>query len=170
MAASNVFPCLKLQETGKEGRFSQAQEGFLDDFGVEQLFSCSLLDGPAGLKHIATVGQFEGFPDLLLDEENRLSGLFQFSHGFQHLIHQFWHQTKRRFIEHQEFWTGHQSSSNGQHLLLTPAEGPALLEASLGQTRKEVIDFLQIPFHLFSIIEDVGAQFQIFLNRKRSKD
>ena len=51
----------------------QSQEGFLDDFGVEEFLSGSLLDGPAGLKHIASVRYFKGLAHILLNEENGLS-------------------------------------------------------------------------------------------------
>ena len=37
----------------------QPQKGFLDDFGIEELFAGSLVDGSSGLKDIAAVGQFE---------------------------------------------------------------------------------------------------------------
>jgi hypothetical protein len=36
--------------------YSQSQEGFFDDFGVEKFLARSLMDGSSGLKDITTVG------------------------------------------------------------------------------------------------------------------
>jgi len=35
--------------------FLQTQKGFLDDFGFEEFFTGSLVDGPSGLKDIAPI-------------------------------------------------------------------------------------------------------------------
>src|SRR5512139_873468 len=122
----------------------QPQEGLLDDLRSEESLSCPFLNGAPGLKDIGAVGQFQGLPDVLFDEEDGFPCLLQLGHGLEHLVDELWHEAQRGFVEHEEFWPGHQTPSNGEHLLFTPAEGSSELKPPFLQAGKELIDLFEV--------------------------
>jgi hypothetical protein len=54
--------------------------------------------------------------------------------------------------------------------LFPTAEGSPLLETSLSQSGEELINILQVLLDRFIILENIGSQFQIFMNREGPED
>ncbi len=106
-------------------------------FIFDEFFSRTFQDDPAVFDCIPPPGKLETPLDILFDEKNRPSfGIDRFD-GFEDHLHHYGSQPQGRFIHHQQFGLAHQRPPNGQHLLLSPAQGSGDLLLPFPEDRKK---------------------------------
>jgi hypothetical protein len=94
-------------------------------------------DHPAALQDVATVGDAQGHASILLDQKNGCALGVDVFDDLENFSHDQRCKAKGGFIEKQEFWTGHQSAADGEHLLLAAGKGAAALVFSFIENGKE---------------------------------
>src|SRR6266571_32811 len=90
----------------------------------------------------------------------------------EQVIYDIWCQSQREFIYHQQGRSGHQSSRNRTHLLLTSREGACQLPAAFAQLWQKRVDTFQVSSNCVCRPRSMGirAQPQIFLDRQPPKE
>ena len=107
----------------------------------------------------------QGLAGILLHEQDGALFTLKIHNGAKNFLHQHWSQTERRLIQHKQLRAGHQSPTNGQHLLFTTAERGAKLLAAVTQDGELVEDDLHIVPYLGPVRTSIGAHFEILLHR-----
>src|SRR5262249_53674461 len=59
-------------------------------------------------------------------------------------LDEYWSQTHRRLVEHQQLRARHESASNCAHLLLAARERPRLLRLALSEAREQGVDAIHV--------------------------
>src|SRR5919198_4916224 len=86
----------------------------------EQARGVVLEDDPAGLDHVAAVGQAQGLGRVLLHQQDGGALLVDLPDGVEDALDHDRGQPHRRLVEQQQLRLGHQRAADRQHLLLTP--------------------------------------------------
>lgn len=116
------------------------------------------------------MGQVEGMLDVLLDQEDRDPPDVNRLNGIKNATNQRGGEPQRGFIEHQEFWIGHERPSDRTHLLFSSGEGPGKLISSLCEIGEEGESVLQVQGLFRSSGLVVGSQFQVFQDGHKWKE
>src|SRR5271163_1204960 len=97
-------------------------------------------------QHRVTIGDAQQRADVLVDDEDRFAARFQSCEASPDLGADQRGESFRGFVEDQQLRIGHQRAPDRQHLLFAARELVAEMRSSLGETRKQRIDFRQRPF------------------------
>src|SRR5213080_43579 len=97
---------------------SNSEVGLANGWVLAQVRSLAAHRDPSVLQHVAAVGDLEGEHDVLLDQQHGRAVLIDRLYDFHHPIHHLWGEAQRWLVDHQQFRPGHQSATDGDHLLL----------------------------------------------------
>src|SRR5208283_3359390 len=99
---------------------------------------------------------------VLLDQDDARPSLMNVSNYRADLTDHHGGKPKGRLIEEKQLRAPHQGAGNGEHLLLSTAQGPRLLLLSFFEDR-EMSEYLpQVRVGLFLVFPQVGANFEVF--------
>src|SRR2546427_705954 len=108
-------------------------------------------DDLALLEHEGVVGDLEGLPRVLLDQEDGRPALVDRPDDPEELLDQKGCQPEGRLVEQQELRPAHQRPAHREHRLLATRHRGRLLPPALGEPREE-------PVHVLATRGDVGRR------------
>ena len=97
----------------------------------------SLQDDPAGLQHIAFMGDLQGEIGVLLDHEDRDALAVDRGDQFEHAIDEERRQAHGRLVHAEQARAAHQRARHRDHLLLAARQRAGALIEPLGDARKQ---------------------------------
>src|SRR6266404_1939332 len=124
---------------------SQSQIGNLQPLVLEQLLAWSLHDDPSVFEHISTICDLQDMVHALLDNQDGVLLVAQVPNRLEQETDIDRRQALSGFVEQQHPWFGHQSTADGEHLLLAPAERAGNLGTTFGEYGQKGIDLLDGP-------------------------
>src|SRR5215472_3368060 len=112
-------------------RLAQTEVELADVIVSPEFGGRTLEDDPPVLHDVAVIGNPEGDPRVLLDEEKRRPSLrIDLLDDLEDLTYQEWRESERRLIEQHELRLGHERTPDHEHLLLAAAQIPRELPAA----------------------------------------
>ncbi len=126
-------------------------------------------DDAALLDDVVAVDQTGHLAEILVDDHDGLTGLFQFVQAAPDLGADQRGKALRRLVQHQQARIRHQGPADRQHLLLPAREGAGRLASPLAQTRKQRDDTVERPAAGATVTRAGGGD-EIFFDGERRKD
>src|SRR5205814_4888200 len=123
----------------------------------------------SGLEDVRAVGDVERHVHVLLDEEHGRAGGADLTDDTEDLLDQNRCKAKRWLVEQEQTWPGHEGSSDGEHLLLTAAQGSAALLQPLAQAR-EIVEHARLLACGTEIASGVPTEHQVLVHREICED
>ena len=149
---------------------SQTQEGFLHTIAAEQLFARAFLHDSPGLQDIAAIADFQGFADVLFDQQDGGPLVVELADDFHDGLDQEGRQPHGRLVQHQQAGAGHECPADGQDLLLAAGKGARGLVGPLLEDGEALADVLQVPAHRPLVPAMEGPQFQVGSDAQGAED
>src|SRR5919109_328095 len=117
------------------------------------------------LEHVRVVGEVEGKPGVLLDEENGHAPLVaDLTEHPEELAGHDRREPQRRLVEHQETRPQHQGPRHRQHLELAAAQAARWLRPPLLEAREPAVAATQVLLDGGAVAAHVGAEAEVLLH------
>ena len=124
----------------------------------------------AGAKHVGPRAVFQRQARVLLDQEDRRSGLGDLRDGGENVLHEARRDAERRLVEKEHRGTCHERAADGEHLLLAARQRASFLAHALTEPREELHDVLDRLFDALRVLVVVGAEVEVLAHREVRKD
>src|SRR5712691_1534861 len=122
------------------------------------------------LQEVGVVRHAQRLAGVLLRHENADAARPNLPCQLKQILHYLGRQPQRRLVHQQQLGTGHQGSTNGQHLLLTTTQRAGQLLAPHLQDGKHLHDLL-LPFlHLLGLAPTESSHEQVLMHCQRGED
>ena len=137
---------------------------------VLQLRGRAVADDASILQEIATAGDGEPLPGVLLHQQHADAQLLDARQRLEQLLAHERREAQRRLIQQQDVGVRHQRAADGNHLPLATAHGAGELAQALGETRKQGEHALQVLRFPRMGPRRESAEPQIFAHREIGED
>src|SRR5262249_19552404 len=122
-------------------------------------------DDAAAIDDQEVVGDRHAYVEALLDKQHRETFRLQTFDDSDEPVDDDRREPLGGLVEQQQFWTGHERAADREHLLPTARELAAGRSASLRQSRKHLVDMLDLPARAPG-----GGKQEILVDGQRSED
>src|SRR3981081_2610806 len=122
-------------------------------------------------QHVEPVGVLENSGGaLFVDEQSQLHTLAQVEQDLINLIDDLRRQAERRLVDQKQAGARHDCSRHSQHLLFAAGQAPGRKTQSLGKTRKEFQQSVEVRLGGSPVALDVTPDAKVLLDRQRAED
>src|SRR5262245_1495464 len=162
--SSHVSPSIRMRRLR-----SFAEVGPTDVGVLGQRRGRSGQDDASGLQHVATVRDGERHGCVLLDQQDRRSLVVDVDNGREDLLDEHGGQAHAGLVKEEKARIGHESSADGEHLLLAAGQRSRHLNQSFLEAREEPKDPLEVVTH-FRVPPEEGAHHEVLAHRESVED
>jgi len=141
----------------------------LDGLVVQQVLRRTVHDDPAGLDHVAVVGDGQRLREVLFDQQDGDAGFVDTLDHVQHLGDELRRDAPRGLIEHQQLRARHQAARDCQHLLLAAAHRAGELRRALLENGEQVEHLVDVRGDPGLVGARVGTELEVASHRQFRK-
>ena len=127
-------------------------------------------DDAAVFHDIAAGGDAQGLVGVLFHQKNSGAVGIDLADDVKDLLDDDGGEAQRRFVQQEQFGTGHEGAADGEHLLFPAGKRAAQLAAAFGQDGEEAEDVVLVLLYSGGVFAQESAQVQIFAHAQVGKD